>query len=301
MARLPKRMLIPLLAAGVVVAGALLVHGWRGGSAAPMPPTPKQNEYRTTPEVPYVADAGRWRRLDLFVPVDAQRAPVAVVLHGGSWSAGHKNIGAVQDLAHWLAERGVVAVPMGYRLVPQVSPEQQPVDVAAGVAWLHRYVAEYGGDPGRIALVGHSAGAHLASLVALDRSYLDALDLPPGVPAGVVGISNLFDLRASAELDSSIARVTLKRAFGEDPDRRARLSPVLFVRADAPPFLILHGKGDHLVPVGQGVDLAAALRAQGVRAEIHDVPGRDHISLFHKMGMPGEASAELTLAFIRSL
>ncbi len=295
----PRRRKWPVLAVLAVCLVGVVAFAMcrRGGAAQYTTPTPKQNDFVRHTDIPF-APGKPLLRLDLFVPSAGSGFPVAVILHGGGWNAGNKNIHAVQSLAAWLAERGVIGVALAYRLVPHVPPTRQPHDVAAGLAWLFAHVGEYGGEQKRIFLIGHSAGAHLAALTACDRRYLDAYGLPTTVPAGVVALSNPFDLRDTQHPLGAIARNKSEAVFG-DPETRALLSPLVHVRAGAPPFLILHGKGDHLVATDQALAMAAALRAVGGEAEYFDLPGRDHIGLFHKMEKPGDQAAEKTLAFIR--
>ena len=296
-----KRRIALLVVAGLVVAFFVLAFFWRGGCADHLPPTPVQYAAVRHADLPYAQEDnadGQRRRLDILQPAGLTARPVVVILHGGSWTMGSKEIRAVQDLGVWLAERGVVAVPMGYRLVPQVRATQQPGDVARGVAWVAAHIADYGGDPARIFLFGHSAGGHLASVVACDRRYLDALDVPSTVPAGVIAVSTPFDLRDTAAGENPIGQRTASRAFGPDPRVREALSPLALVRAGSPPFLIMHGSGDHLVPAEQAPAMAAALHHVGGSATALELAGRDHLTAFHKITKPGEVAAERLLAFV---
>jgi len=288
-----------MLGAAVVLIAAVVLffHWWGGGAARFVEATAKQNDIRVRRNVPVSPEAPALR-VDLFVPTTGENLPIAAVLPGGGWNMGHKGLKAVQFLAGWLAERGVIGVAMDYRLIPAVSPTEQTRDVARGVAWLALHATEFRGDPHRIFLVGHSAGAHLAALVACDRRYLDKQGTSADVPAGIVAISNVFDLRNTEHPLGSIAKRKITTVF-RDAATRELLSPLLYVQPGAPPFLILHGMGDHLIALDQGAAMVEALHAAGTQAEFHDLPGRDHIGLFHNMDEPGDAAAEMTLAYIR--
>ena len=288
----------------LLLAGAGFLWYWRGGFVETVPATPAAYQVVRHDNLVYFQGAGadsERNSLEVFAPENQVRAPVAILLHGGGWTAGHRRIAAIEHIAEWLAARGVIAVTVGYRLVPNVPPTEQPWDVAHGVNWIYRHIDEYGGDPARLVLLGHSAGAHLASLVACDRSYLDELGAPPGVPAGVIALANAFDLRDNGKPVNPLAQRMVLSVFGTDAERRARLSPVLFVKAGVPPFLIMRGKGDHLVPAEQAGEMATAIRAAGGTAEVKLVGGRGHVTLFHQMTEPGDAAAEAVLRFIREI
>ncbi|NLH47349.1 MAG: alpha/beta hydrolase [Myxococcales bacterium] len=299
-----KRYIVLIVLLVLLLGTAGFIYDWVGGFAETVPATPATCRVVHHDNLVYFNGAGadpERNSLKIFAPENQVRAPVAILLHGGAWTGGHRRITAIEGIAEWLAQRGVLAVTLGYRLVPNVPPTEQPWDVAHGINWIYRHVDEYGGDPARIVLLGHSAGGHLASVVTCDRSYLDELGAPTGVPAGVIALSNAFDLRDGPEPASSVARRLVLFVFGTDPERRAKLSPVLFVKPGVPPFLIMRGKGDHLVPAYQAEEMAAAVRAAGGSVEVRLVNGRGHVTLFHEMTEPGDATAEASLKFIREI
>lgn len=278
-------------------------YWWMGGEVARGSLTPPSHSFSVHDNIVFYRSADALPadlQLDLFVPDDAEQAPVAIILFGGAWVSGSRHISPVRNLAGWFAERGVIGVPLDYRLVPRVPAAEQPRDVARGVAWVVEHIAEYGGDPANIFLVGHSAGAHLSSLVACDRTYLNELDLPATAPAGVIAIAGVFDVRNEGSEYSQFLEGTLARAFGKDLELRRRLSPLIWVGPATPPFLILRGKGDHLVPKEQFANMTAALSESRIPVDYRIIPGRDHIALFEGMTTPGDLAGQAALSFIQN-
>jgi acetyl esterase/lipase len=209
---------------------------------------------------------GSRRRLDVFSN-GAANAPVIVFFYGGGWNTGDK--GDYAFAADALASCGFLTVLPDYRLVPEVRFPGFLEDAAAAVRWTHDNAARFGGDPSRIVLAGHSAGAYIAVMLALDQRYLATAGAPMGAIKGVAGISGPydfypFDVKASID------------AFGAAPDP-ASTQPVTFVRKDAPPFLLLHGDKDTTVRPRNTISLAAKLRAAGAPVETKFYPGVTHI------------------------
>lgn len=190
--------------------------------------------------------------VDIYTPKGAGRRPVIVFFYGGNWDSGEK--ASYRFVAASLAERGyVVAVP-DYRVYPQVRFDGFMQDGAQAVAWTKRNAARFGGDPSRVFLMGHSAGAHIAAMLALDEHWLRATGLSPRRDiAGLIGVAGPYDflpLRSSR----------LKEIFsGDNP----RTQPINFVDANEPPSLLLHGSGDSTVEPGNTTRLANKLRAKG--------------------------------------
>lgn len=224
------------------------------------------------------------RLLDLYLPRRAAPAPLAVWLHGGSWVAGDKQPVPVVLLE--LRDRGFAVAAVNYRLTGISSHPAQLHDVKGAVRWLRAHAAEYGLDPSRVYLVGFSAGGHLASLAAL-TSGDDALEGDVGgnldqssAVAGVVAYAGPTDLpRLAGECSGcqvSAQFQALGCGFLLCGELGAAASPLTYAKAGAPPFLLLHGEADRLVPVEQARLLDAALRASGVRSRLLVVAGGQH-------------------------
>jgi len=239
------------------------------------------------------------RRLDVVAPLGATNLPSLVIVHGGGWTSGGRQADHVQRIAEWFAKRGVIAVPLDCRLVPEVSLYDMVRDVADGVAWVHRHVAEYGGDPQRIFLLGHSSGAHLNALLACDRQYLDALAVPREVPAGVVAIAGIYDLRDPRKTSTIIGRPAVRILFGAGEELLRRLSPVLYVHEGMPPFLLLNGQGDDLIQPEQTVGMERAMREVGASCTVAVIARRNHQTIFSNIPKPGDGAAEAIMWFIQ--
>ncbi len=200
-------------------------------------------------------------------------APMLLFVHGGGWSIGDKS--ELSWLGAKLAEQGVLVAVANYRLSPAVQHPAHAQDVARAIAWLYRNGANYGGDPQRLYVGGHSAGAHLASLVALDDTYLGAEGLSTSVVRSVVGISG-----AGYDLDARYAASPLAQlfyaAFGKDPSRWALAAPLHYVDHGAPPFLLIHGLNDGEAPAAGAQTFAQALKRDGAQIRLELLPGLDH-------------------------
>jgi acetyl esterase/lipase len=207
-------------------------------------------------------------RLDVYVPSKPAEAPRPVVVfwHGGRWRYGDKAdyrfVGAA------LAESGCVAVVANYRHYPQVKMPGFMDDAARAAQWAAAHAGEHGGDPERLFLMGHSAGAHLAALVALDPRYFAAAGQPVPRIAGVIGLSGPYDFLPLLEPD-------VQDMFGP-PDLYPESQPINFVRADAPPMLLVQGLADETVWPKNSRNLATALTALGVPVTLKLYPKISH-------------------------
>ncbi|RST29975.1 alpha/beta hydrolase [Sphingomonas ginkgonis] len=210
-------------------------------------------------------------KLDVWVP-DRRPAgplPVVVFFYGGGWVAGNR--GDYGFAGRALAARGFIAVVPDYRLVPEVRFPTFLQDGAAAVRWVHDNIARFGGDPNRIALSGHSAGAYNAAMLALDPHFLADAGLPPRTIKAAALLSGPYDFYPFTEQRG-------RDALGAWP-RPLETQPVHFVRRDAPPLLLLHGSADEVVEPRNSIALADALRRAGATVELRIYPGQSHIDL----------------------
>jgi acetyl esterase/lipase len=255
--------------------------------------------------VPYYEGAGYdavRHRLDLYLPTGARGYPVLVFVHGGSWRFGDRLgfLNLYDGLARRLAAQGWGVVLVRYRLAPHTKHPGQAWDVARAVGWTYRHVGRYGGDAGRLFLVGHSAGAHLVALVALDRRYLDREGVPAAAVAGVVGLGGVYDLvYAWDQSDWRGHEFAFKPAFGDDPVARAAASPVNYVRATPPPFLLLYGEREHAAFGAMARAFGAKLKAAGGEVRVVALPGRNHYTELTRLGRKGDAGTALLADFVR--
>jgi acetyl esterase/lipase len=198
-------------------------------------------------EIPYpgATKGDRRRSLDLYLPAKSEhRPPMMIFVHGGFWVLSDDDYRIGPAIAETLSREGVAVALLRYRLAPEVfSYQSQLEDVAAGVALVLREAQRYGYDNSRIFISGHSAGGHLAAMVALDASYLVKHQASPQSLAGVVSFSGLYDLSPKHSI-SEHQRLAIEKTFGRDPAVLKQASPVSHVRAGAPPFLILTAQSD---------------------------------------------------------
>jgi acetyl esterase/lipase len=223
--------------------------------------------YDRVADIPYGVSSRQ--SFDIYIPADRgarSLAPVVVFFYGGSWRQGAKE--TYRFIGAYLARAGYVAVLCDYRLYPEVRFPGFVEDCAAATAFVRRVVAGYGGDPARLFLMGHSAGAHMAALLALEPSYLAEVGFDAGDLAGIVGISGPYDH------DFGTVR-WLAPVF---PDARSRSAARVVdkARRGAPPMFLANGTGDTLVPARNAVALGDRLRGLGNRVEVRLYDGAGH-------------------------
>jgi arylformamidase len=285
------------LAVGIAIGFSFSVVNWDGAqlTRAASPPARKAN---IIPDIPYAkaADSKNPQRqtLDLYLPETAVRKPPLVVfIHGGFWTLSDDEYQISPAFADALLQGGVAVALVRYRLAPAVTHPAQAQDIAAAVAYLIRSAEKYGYDAKRIYLAGHSAGAHLAALVALDGNYLSARSLSPRSLAGVLAFSGIYDLRPKPETAEQ-QKLAVQQAFGDNPQKLAAGSPVTHARADAPPFLILGAENDFPGFLVDGRRFAESLRKAGHNQVGQLVlPDHDHFSLVRSIGQDPEVRSLL--------
>ena len=228
-------------------------------------------------------------------------APLVVFVHGGGWSRGDKRMmQGSEKLAHW-RERGYAVASVNYRLVPEATVEQQAGDVAAAVACLKTHSAALGFDRERIALVGHSAGAHLVALVGTDPAFLRSAGLTFADIDGIVPLDGAaYHVPQQLEEGPRIMGRRYRQAFGENAARQARLSPTSQAAApNASEFLILHVQRPD--GIRQSEALGAALRRAGTSAEVRGFSGTGlsgHAEINRRMGDPAYPATPVLDAFL---
>jgi acetyl esterase/lipase len=206
-----------------------------------------------------IAYAERSRhRLDVCRPRGAAAAPVIIFFYGGAWQSGYKEL--YRYVAKALARRGYVAVVPDYRIYPEVCYPDFLEDGAQVVRWVKDNIARFGGDPDKLFLKGHSAGAHIAAMLSIDARWLGKVGLDPRRDiAGLIGIAGPYDLMPLRD-------EKLKVIFGGV--NRPETQPIFHVAPGAPPALLMTGGRDRLVEPGNSVRLAARLVAAGNAATV---------------------------------
>lgn len=258
------------------------------------------------------ADGYRTVTMDVYVPQGVERAPCVVWIHGGAWLSGDRRFppSAWPEgvLFQKIIEAGLAVATIDYRHSREAPFPAQLHDAKAAVRYVRGYADRLGIDPDRIAVWGESAGGHLAALTALvtDPELEGAHGVvgPDSSVAAVVSWYGVADVRTmpafgenpwtpdAPEMELPDDFDPEAAFFAEEPtdillrdspipeaDRRRLLSPVAHVRTDAPPFLLVHGESDGLVPASQSREFATALRGAGARVEDEYIPNADHVWL----------------------
>lgn len=215
--------------------------------------------------------SGPRNSLDIYRPkAGSGPAPVIVFFYGGNWVSGKR--GDYAFVGRALAARGFVVVVPDYRLYPQVRYPDFLNDAAQAVAWTERNIAGHGGDPKRVFVMGHSAGAYNAAMVALDERWLGRQGIAPGSLRGWIGLAGPYDFLP-------IQNRTTRPVF-DYPDTRPESQPVNHVGAKAPPALLIAARSDDLVdPARNTGGLADKLRAAGVPVRVAYYGGVNHYTL----------------------
>jgi arylformamidase len=222
-------------------------------------------------------------------------APVVVWVHGGGWTTGDKaNLG---DKQQWASDHGWTLVSVNYRLSPspysddsdRVVHPTHTQDVADALGWLHAHVAEYGGDPGRLALIGHSAGGHLVSLVSVDGRYVASA----GAPADLIDCTIALDTEGydlTAKFNGGDPSLAMARnAFGDDPAVIREASPLLQIESGErlPDFLVVTRGTDARQQVARS--FASALDGAGGSVDVLVANGYSHADVNKRLGQPDES------------
>jgi acetyl esterase/lipase len=242
-----------------------------------------------------VAFGTHGQTLDIWAPADppAGKLPVVIFWYGGGWAKGDRAAYAFAGRA--LAKDGFLVVIPDYRKVPDVLFPAFLDDGAEAVAWVQANVAEHGGDPGRVAFMGHSAGAYQAVMLALDSKRLAAAGADPGIVKAAVGLSGPYDFYPF-DKPRSIA------AMGQWP-RPEETQPIAFARADAPPLLLVTSEGDETVRPKNANNLAAKLRGMGAPVEVKNYGPLDHEEIVMALSKPFRAKGPVladSVAFLKA-
>jgi acetyl esterase/lipase len=252
----------------------------RLAAIAPLPP-PGLERLRNLPYVP----GARRRVVDVWRPAGlapGSNRPALLFIHGGAWVIGNKDFQGLVTV-HELASAGWVCYSMNYRLSPRATFPDHLDDVKQAIAWIRAHAAEHGADPRFLVLSGGSAGGHLAALAALTLRGDERVQ-------GCVPYYGVYDLTGvHAKMGSAdfrrllLERLVIKRSYRDHPEVFEAASPICQVHADAPPFFVIHGDNDSLVPVEQARRFVARLREVSRAGVLYaELPGAPHaFEVFH--------------------
>ena len=266
-------------------------------------PGPAQEVKR---DIPYASPAAERQVLDVYAPKGAKDVPVVFWIHGGGWQTGDKS--EVQEKPRAFTERGFVFVSTNYRLLPKVDMETIIRDVAKSLGWVHKHIAEHGGDPKRIFVMGHSAGAQLAALVSIDDRYLKAEGVSFDALKGCVPVDgDTYDVPAIIETAETRRRVHNqpqakfghREKFGNDPQKHRDFSAVTHVAQGKgiPPFLVLH-VADHPDTTAQAERLGAVLKDAGISATRFAAKDTNHTKINANIGVSDDPVSKALFEFV---
>jgi acetyl esterase/lipase len=257
-------------------------------------------------DIPYATPPLERQVLDVYSPPHAKNLPVVFWIHGGGWQTGDKS--SVQQKPQAFMDKGFVFVSTNYRLLPNVDMGTIVRDIAKSIHWVYDHIAEYGGDPQRILVMGHSAGAQLAALVCTDDRYLKAEGLSLAIIKGCVPVDgDTFDVPAiieTAETRNRVHGLPLpkyghREKFGDDPAKHRDFSAVTHVARDKaiPPFLIMHVAG-HPDTTAQAQRLASALKQAGISVRVYGARESTHNKINADIGVPHDPGTEVLFEFV---
>jgi acetyl esterase/lipase len=271
------------------------------------------NEYavarpsRRTQDVAYVlatdpSFSTERHRLDVYAPrrKAAMGRPVVVFIHGGNWDSGSKNL--YTFIGRRLAKQGVVAVIINYRLSPQVQVPAMAEDCARAVLWTQQHIAEYDGDPQRIFLMGHSAGAGLAALLATDNRYFMRLGLPKNPVRGVIlddpaGL-DMYDYLLKKQYAGDEQYLT---AFGRDPEGWKAVSALYHLTSASPPFVTFLGGKTYPSILTSTEKFRQRLVELGFQPQLTLLPDKKHIPMVLQLYWADNVIYQQLLPFVGSI
>ena len=257
-------------------------------------------------DIPYAGVEDGKRTLDVYAPADAKNLPVVFWIHGGGWQTGDKS--DVKSKPQAFMDKGFVFVSTNYRLLPSVDMGTLIRDVAQSFRWVEDHIAEYGGDPKRVLVGGHSAGAQLAAIICTDERYLKEQGVSFDVLKGCVPVDgDTYDVPAIIEVAETRWRVHgmppqkfgHREKFGNDPAKHRDFSAVYHVAKDKgiPPFLILYVAG-HPDTSAQAFRLGAALKEAGVPVRLFGAKNTYHEKLNDDLGLPDDPATKALYEFV---
>lgn len=291
------------------------------------------HEVQQIRDVAYHDDASYRHRLDIYLPKGKKDFPVVIFVHGGAWMAGdNRCCGLYASVGEFLARQGIGAVMPNYRLSPAVKHPEHAKDIARAIAWTKTHIAEHGGDPGQLFLVGHSAGGHLVALLATDSRYLNDEGMSVADIRGVVGISGVyrippgstdveiggsthlgirldemspirgvgtaFDVKGREKSGLPVSINVFGPAFGDDAEIRRAASPITHVHPALPPFLLLSAEKDLPLLPGMAQEFHQSLLKHGCSSTLLTVEKRNHNSIMFHAVERSDPVARAILEFV---
>ena len=283
--------LTPLLVAAVLLSPAF---------AASSPPIVTRN-------IAYASPAHERHVLDVYAPPNAKNLPVVFWIHGGGWQTGDKT--SVQQKPQAFVDRGFVFVSTNYRLLPAVDMGTIIRDIAKSLRWVHANIAAHGGDPRRVFVMGHSAGAQLAALICTDDRLLKAEGVPFSILKGCVPVDgDTYDVPAIVATGETRRRLHgqpepkagHRVKFGTDEQHRDYSAVTHVARNKGiPPFLLLHIT-ENPDTTAQAQRLGAVLKDAGISAKVFGARETTHNLINANLGVEGDPATKELFAFVEA-
>ena len=269
----------------------LLVCLWSAGTIAAQPEASEHYEVVIGRNISYAhnEESHPRRVLDIYLPDGAENFPLLMFVSGGGWTQGSKDWVANVGMA--FARRGIAVATVDHRLVPEVTYEGQVEDLSQAFVWLRENIGEVRGDSSHIVIGGHSAGAHLISMLAVNPQFLGALDHDFSEISGVIAISGIYRFRPSV-IGSGII-----------PDRVNAVeaaAPLTHIQPGLPPFLLLYASDEMQETKAQAEQMHDALAEAGVSAISAEIPDRDHFTITQMIGAPGDPATQIIVDWMKS-
>lgn len=252
--------------------------------------------------IPYGGPDQKLNTLDLYVPKGVQHAPVILFIHGGEWTKGDKR--EVSSKPKFFNDHGILFASANYRLSPKDTHPAQVDDVAHAIAWLKAHVSQFGGDPNRIFIMGHSAGCHLVTLVTLDPNYLNEVGLKPADVRGVIAWSGGMYNLPEREKGTGRYPAYIRATFGDTEAAQWAASPRAHVEnaKSAPPFLFA-SLDDQRSQASRdsALEMVDQINRHGGKARQVILTGKSHFAANHELGASGDTTGQIILDWIHSL
>ena len=288
-------------------------HSWNIFFACSLLALPCQNafsenqanlkKFNTFKNIPYdttINFGKHFKSLDLYTPSSGKQHPIVVWVHGGAWKIGDKR--GVNNKPQAFTENGYLLASINYRLHPQATYDQQAQDIAQAIHWIREHAKKYGGNPNKIFLMGHSAGAHLVALVSTNPVYLKAESLSLKAIKGTILLDGAgYDITERIQTAAPSGKKIYTTVFGTDQKTWKAASPLTYVRANRsiPPFLILH-VASRDESRRQSERLGKKLKASRVSANVVSATGKTHLSINRDIGLQDDIPTQEIFQFLKS-
>lgn len=258
-------------------------------------------------DIPYSDPPVERNILDVYAPDDAKNAPVVFWIHGGGWQAGDKSKVALKPKA--FVEKGYVFVSTNYRLFPNVDMETIHADCAKALGWTYKNIAKHGGDPQRIIVGGHSAGAELAALLCADFSYIKAAGVPPAAIKACIPVDgDTYDIPLQIEVAREARKPEDKATepkfghymkFGADPAKHKNFSTInhLAPNKGIAPYFVLY-VADNVSTTRQAKILGKKLDEAGIENLMFGAPATNHNKVNDDIGLPDDPATKALFPFL---